>query len=73
MSNKGLLEKTPQPTLDDIIQDPATGTGGFLIAANRYIRNRRTPGNFGRIGRSGDGIVGKGRNNGTAQGWLTGW
>src|SRR5215212_8757882 len=26
-----------QPTLDDIIQDPAAGTGGFLIAANRYI------------------------------------
>ena len=27
-----------RPTLDDIIQDPAAGTGGFLIAANRYIR-----------------------------------
>src|SRR6185295_836738 len=27
-----------KPTLDDIIQDPAAGTGGFLIAANRYIR-----------------------------------
>lgn len=27
-----------QPTLDDIIQDPAVGTGGFLISANRYIR-----------------------------------
>lgn len=27
-----------RPILDDIIQDPAAGTGGFLIAANRYIR-----------------------------------
>ncbi|MBW4552419.1 MAG: type I restriction-modification system subunit M [Aphanocapsa sp. GSE-SYN-MK-11-07L] len=26
------------PTLEDIIQDPAAGTGGFLIAANCYIR-----------------------------------
>jgi type I restriction enzyme M protein len=27
-----------KPTLDDIIQDPAAGTGGFPIAASRYIR-----------------------------------
>ncbi len=27
-----------QPTLDDVIQDPAAGTGGFLIAANQYLR-----------------------------------
>ncbi|MCY7275022.1 MAG: type I restriction-modification system subunit M [Phormidesmis sp. CAN_BIN44] len=27
-----------RPTLNDIIQDPAAGTGGFLIAADRYIR-----------------------------------
>jgi len=26
-----------KPTIDDVIQDPAAGTGGFLIAANRYI------------------------------------
>ena len=26
-----------RPQLEDIIQDPAAGTGGFLIAANRYI------------------------------------
>jgi type I restriction enzyme M protein len=26
-----------KPTLQDVIQDPAAGTGGFLIAANRYI------------------------------------
>ena len=32
-----------QPTLDDIIQDPAAGTGGFLIAANRYLRERSDP------------------------------
>lgn len=26
-----------KPTLEDIIQDPAAGTGGFLISANRFI------------------------------------
>jgi len=30
-----------QPTLDDVIQDPAAGTGGFLIAANHYLREHR--------------------------------
>jgi type I restriction enzyme M protein len=32
-----------KPTLDDIIQDPAAGTGGFLISANRYIREHSDP------------------------------
>ena len=32
-----------QPTLEDIIQDPAAGTGGFLIAANRYIQSHSEP------------------------------
>jgi type I restriction enzyme M protein len=32
-----------KPTLDDIIQDPAAGTGGFLISANRYIRQHSNP------------------------------
>jgi type I restriction enzyme M protein len=32
-----------KPRLDDIIQDPAAGTGGFLIAANRYIREHGDP------------------------------
>ena len=32
-----------QPTLDDVIQDPAAGTGGFLIAANEYIRTHGKP------------------------------
>ncbi|GAB5489661.1 MAG: N-6 DNA methylase [Parasphingorhabdus sp.] len=27
-----------QPDLGDLIQDPATGTGGFLVAADRFIR-----------------------------------
>ncbi len=26
-----------KPTLDDVIQDPAAGTGGFLIAASNYL------------------------------------
>ena len=32
-----------RPTLDDVIQDPAAGTGGFLISANRYIREYSDP------------------------------
>ena len=32
-----------QPTLDDVIQDPASGTGGFLIAANNYLRTKYPP------------------------------
>lgn len=32
-----------KPTVDDIIQDPAAGTGGFLIAANRYLRGQTDP------------------------------
>ena len=32
-----------QPTLEDVIQDPAAGTGGFLISANRYIRQHSDP------------------------------
>jgi type I restriction enzyme M protein len=32
-----------RPTLEDIIQDPAAGTAGFLIAANRYIREHSGP------------------------------
>jgi type I restriction enzyme M protein len=32
-----------RPTLEDVIQDPAAGTGGFLIAANRYIREHSDP------------------------------
>ncbi|HAN8828488.1 TPA: N-6 DNA methylase [Escherichia coli] len=29
-----------KPNLGDLIQDPATGSGGFLVAADSYIRNR---------------------------------
>jgi len=32
-----------RPTGDDRIQDPAAGTGGFLIAADSYIRRNDTP------------------------------
>lgn len=32
-----------KPTLDDVIQDPAAGTGGFLTAANHYIREHGDP------------------------------
>jgi type I restriction enzyme M protein len=31
------------PALEDVIQDPGAGTGGFLIAANRYIREQGDP------------------------------
>ncbi len=32
-----------QPRLGDVIQDPAAGTGGFLIAAQRWIREHQDP------------------------------
>ncbi|MDO8370204.1 MAG: N-6 DNA methylase [Candidatus Nitrotoga sp.] len=32
-----------KPTLLDVIQDPAAGTGGFLIAANHYLREHANP------------------------------
>ncbi len=32
-----------KPELKDIIQDPAAGTGGFLIAANHYLRTHTKP------------------------------
>jgi type I restriction enzyme M protein len=32
-----------KPTLNDVIQDPAAGTGGFLISANAYIRAQGDP------------------------------
>ena len=35
-----LLVRLVQPRPGEILQDPAAGTGGFLIAANRYMRAR---------------------------------
>jgi type I restriction enzyme M protein len=32
-----------KPSLADVIQDPAAGTGGFIIAANRYMREHSDP------------------------------
>jgi type I restriction enzyme M protein len=32
-----------QPRRDDVIQDPAAGTGGFLIAADRWVRTHDDP------------------------------
>jgi type I restriction enzyme M protein len=32
------MVRVTQPTLIDTLQDPAAGTGGFLIAANHYLR-----------------------------------
>lgn len=29
-----------QPNLGELIQDPATGSGGFLVSADNYIRNK---------------------------------
>lgn len=31
-----------KPTLGEVIQDPATGTGGFLISADYYVRSQVT-------------------------------
>jgi type I restriction enzyme M protein len=35
-----------QPQLEDVIQDPAAGTVGFLISAARYIREHEDPDNW---------------------------
>ncbi len=35
-----------KPQLGDVIHDPAAGTGGFLIAADRYIRSHDNPDNW---------------------------
>ncbi len=32
-----------KPSSDDIIQDPAAGTGGFLIAAHHYVQTHEKP------------------------------
>jgi type I restriction enzyme M protein len=37
------MVRVMQPNLDDVIQDPAAGTGGFLIAADRYIQEHQKP------------------------------
>ena len=37
-----IIIKLIQPKTGEIIQDPATGTGGFLISADKYIRDHNT-------------------------------
>ena len=37
------MVRVMKPTLEDVIQDPAAGTGGFLIAANHYLRTHTDP------------------------------
>jgi type I restriction enzyme M protein len=37
-----------QPNVNDVIQDPAAGTGGFLVAADRYIREHGDPHSWSR-------------------------
>jgi type I restriction enzyme M protein len=36
------IVKLVQPGLGDVIQDPATGSGGFLISADQWLRSRVT-------------------------------
>ncbi len=36
----GVIVQLMQPLPGEVIQDPAAGTGGFLIAADRYMRER---------------------------------
>jgi type I restriction enzyme M protein len=35
-----------KPTLEDVIQDPAAGTGGFLISANKYLKDHSDSDNW---------------------------
>lgn len=36
------MVRVSKPKLGELIQDPATGSGGFLIAADRFIRSEHT-------------------------------
>lgn len=36
------IVKLVKPSLGDVIQDPATGTGGFLISADQHVRSNST-------------------------------
>ncbi|MFC7513137.1 N-6 DNA methylase [Streptomyces thermocarboxydus] len=38
------IVEVTRPTPDDIIADPACGTGGFLIAAHSYLRKHHIKG-----------------------------
>ncbi|MEP1327066.1 N-6 DNA methylase [Pseudophaeobacter sp.] len=40
--------KVIQPQLGEVIQDPSTGTGGFLISADNYIRDHSSPQKYSR-------------------------
>lgn len=42
------IVKLARPGLGDVIQDPATGSGGFLISADQQLRARVTPEEYGR-------------------------
>ncbi len=37
------MVRVSRPALGELIQDPAVGSGGFLIAADRYLRSRHSP------------------------------
>ena len=38
--------KVMQPELGETIQDPASGTGGFLISADKYLRDHNSAGSY---------------------------
>ncbi|QJU57114.1 N-6 DNA methylase [Sphingomonas sp. AP4-R1] len=42
------IVKLVQPALGDVVQDPATGSGGFLISADQQLRARVAPDEYDR-------------------------
>jgi type I restriction enzyme M protein len=40
------IVRTMKPQLGEVIQDPASGSGGFLIAADRFIHSENTKGAY---------------------------
>jgi type I restriction enzyme M protein len=40
------LVRVSRPSLGELIQDPATGSGGFLVAADRFIRGFTSPAGY---------------------------
>jgi type I restriction enzyme M protein len=50
------IVKLIQPGLGEVVQDPATGSGGFLISANQWLRSRVTPEEYDRNAPKYEGV-----------------
>lgn len=44
----GSIIRTIKPSLGELIQDPAVGSGGFLVSADSFLRSQHTPSEYTR-------------------------